>query len=48
MSWTFQTNTCLMVLPFRHPKADDDILYALLIETIPKKSERDPIGEIHR
>ena len=37
-----------MVLPFRHLEVDDDILYALLIEMIPKNSERDPIGEIHR
>jgi hypothetical protein len=33
-----------MVLSFRHLEVDDDILYALLIETIPEKSERDPIG----
>ena len=37
-----------MVLPFRHLEADDDILYALLIETIPKRNERDLIGGIHR
>ena len=36
-----------MVLPFRHLEVDDEILYALLIETIPKKSKRDLIGEIH-
>ena len=37
-----------MVLPFRHLEADDVILYALLIEMIPEKSERYPIGEIHQ
>ena len=37
-----------MVLSFRHLKAEDDILYALFIETIPERNERDPIGEIHR
>ena len=37
-----------MVLSFRHLEADDDILYVLLIEMIPEKSERDLIGEIHR
>ena len=37
-----------MVLLFRHLEADDDILYALLIEMILEKSERDLIEEIHR
>ena len=37
-----------MVLLFRHLEANDDILYALLIKMILEKSERDPIGEIHR
>ena len=36
-----------MVLPFKHLEADDGILYVLLIEMIPKNSERDPIEEIH-
>ena len=36
-----------MVLSFRHLEANDDILYTLLIEMIPERNERDPIGEIH-
>ena len=37
-----------MVLLFRHLEADDDILYALLIDMIPERNKRDLIGEIHR
>ena len=36
------------MLPFEQLGADDDILYMLHTETIPKKDERDPIGEIHQ
>ena len=36
------------MLPSGQPGADDNILHELHTETIPKKDERDPIGEIHR